>query len=341
MPMRTSIILAALVVAALAAAAGPNPTHAQTQSATITIDRGHASVPAGVDALLSSTYTLHNTGDTVIRDAQLAFQPSNAGDVPDGYFFFREWLDGAEQPSPGVTTIFDAGDIAPGAAREIRFQIIVHSAHPFAADAVLLGAPNQHEFVRQTVRVAADEPQPAQIAAFRIVPTNIGAGTGVVQYRLLITNDSDDALRNVVVDVAGAKSAPLTSIGAPAQLERTDPTPNSPISANVRDIAPHEQFETLLSFESRSRCDYTYPAALVRARLYRGTEPHENIALPAVADAGFSFNCMDGSDSGLGLPVAGAGPDPDGRARAWSVVLLLVGAAILETGWTLRRRRRA
>ena len=338
MPSRNIIIAAALIATTVALTAMSPRALAQTPAAFIGVDPQTSAIPAGADTLLTGTYTLRNTGTQPIQGAQLGFNPSGASPIPDAYFFFREWIDGVEQPTPGVTTIFDVGDIAAGTSREVRFQIIVRSSHAFAADAVVLGAPNQTEFARTTIRVAADQPPPAQTASLLIVPSDIGAGDGVVQYRLLVSNDSDETLRRPAIDVTGARSSALTSVRGGFEFERS--LPDTPVTTNLRDIAPHEQFETTLTFESRTACGYVYPAVLVRARLYLGTEAGVTVTLPAMADAGFSFNCADAGSGDYTLPADGMGPDAAHRGETpLTLALALPGAAMIGAGWRVRRQR--
>jgi hypothetical protein len=337
MPSLITVVKLSALVIAVAAVSASRTSAQGAVSLDVACDQGP--ILGARDTLRNCTFIIHNGGTTPIRAAQLAFQPSNNAPVPDRYFFFREWLDGAEQPSPGVATIFDAGDIAPGASREIRFQIIVRSDHAFAADAVVLGAPNQQDFARTTIATSVDRsfsPQPARLAELLIVPKFIGEQAGTVQYRLRPSNESDDQLRNVTVEIEGAGGALLTSGDAVASPERHGP--NEPLTTRLADIAPQTFVETLLTFKTQEACAYVSPAAVVRADAVSGGQ-QQSVTLAALAVEGYSLNCADGGGD-YDLPVSGTGSAEDAtRPGAWPMILLALGAVMTGAGTIFRRRR--
>jgi hypothetical protein len=337
--MRALIIglkLSALVLVAVTVFAGRADAQGSAVSLDVACDQ--ASILGARDTVVHCRFTIRNGGPTPIRDAQLAFQPSNAGSLPDAYFFFREWIDDAEQPSPGVATIFDAGDIAPATQRVLRFDVIVRSAQSFTVDAAVLGAPNQREFARATTVTSVDRsfsPQPARSAELLIVPKAIGEPTDTVQYRLRISNESDQELRNVVVEIEGATGALLTSRDFLAPPERHGP--NEPLMTRLPNVAPQRFVETLLTFEAPEPCSYVSPAAVVLADAVGGGP--QGVTLAAVAVEGYSLNCVGEGGGEYGLPVSGSGPaEVPSHVSVWPVILLSFGAVLAAAGAVVRRR---
>ena len=88
-----------------------------------------------------------------------------------------------------------------------------------------------------------------------------GEPADTVQYRLRVSNESDQELRNVVLEIEGTTGATLTSGDALTSPERNGP--NEPLMTRLPNIAPQTVVVFLLTFGAQEPCAYVSPAAVV------------------------------------------------------------------------------
>ncbi len=338
--MRTLVFVLGLLLLILAAG-GSFVVRAQgAGSATLDGRCAPQSAPAGVDTLMQCTFTARNSGETVLPNARLFFQPAANLAIPDAYYFFRASRDGVDLGATENALDYAFGDLAPGASSTLDIDVIVRSTHPSGAEAVLVAGRSVLEaYARVTI---SGEPGPASNTLLAVTLTRIppDAGFGPVasaSYELRLTNNSGTTLRNTKVDVAYGPSAVLDP------LDGWTAEGNGHAVHIAGPIAPGQVIPWSLTFTANGQpCPYVRPAVVVTADGDAGRTMTVAAISASVASLGACTGHGGGGDAqALSLPSSGSGGSAgsDGPGMPAPVFALALGLFLVAAGYSVRRLR--
>lgn len=340
--MRTLLLIVGMLLVALAAGLSfVLPAGAQTSAPTpgaVTLDGScdPPSVPAGVDSLITCTFTMRNGGSAPLAGAQLEFVPGSAVPPPDRYYFFSERLDGVEHETTGNDTVYDLGNVPAGAQRVVEFRIVVRSAHDFGADVEVVAQPNQHPYAERAVRVGVGAEPPVIQLQVRYE----GAKREPSQSAILLmdlTNGANEAILNADIEFEpGYKFAVMNDGWTPVpRLSGTGMYAR--YSHPVGGVDAHRVEEAAIVLGSAAGICVTPDTPAAVATVYVGDR---TVVVAATVDV--PANCPGDAQSGAALPATGSGPShADGRPPLPAALLATVGLLCLAMGATGRYGRRA
>jgi hypothetical protein len=212
--MRTFLVVFVMLLLAFALMAGFLMPVAGAQAplaANLTVDCDGEAVAASVPVVRSCIVKVANTGAAPIAGARVDLQPAPSGAIPDRYYFWDARLDGrALDVSPGQLS-YEVGDVSPGATRTLELSVIVESAHPYAATAVLRSNTGD-QLDAELIAGDVSAPAPALVMFVSRVITKDATGMaeadppGTYRLSLNIRNGSHLPIDSVdgAVEVSGA-----------------------------------------------------------------------------------------------------------------------------------------
>lgn len=341
--MRTAFFVMILVVMALAAG-GSFIVHAQDGAPAATLDEQclPAVLPSGVDTLVSCTFTAHNSGAVALANARLSIGAKPDAQIPDSYYFFRASRNGVGQPISEGTLTYDYGDIAPGVSSTLALDIIVRTAHPYAATAQL--AAGDTGDVLATADLGADvggaSTSPIAVTLKRVGDAFV---TTSARFELQVRNNSGAAVHNLTVELDRGESATLS----PAVGWAPGDAPHHETYAIDNLAAGQSAAQTLTFVANDLPCPFVHPAVVVTAESDTGP-----VTAAAIAEGSASLGDCDGQGGGgvslpnpqatlLDLPTTGSGPARGANPHERTLGLgLAVGLLLIAAGFSVRRAHR-
>jgi len=334
--MRTFLVVVVMLLLACALMAGflmPVAGAQAPPAADLTVDcDGEAAAPS-VATVRSCILKVANQGSAPVDGARVTFQPAPTGLIPDRYYFWDVRLDGRLLDTvPGQLT-YELGNVPPGVTRTVELSVIVESAHPYTAMAVLSDAAGA-QLAAATIVGRVTAPQPDLLLFVTHVITK--DATGMVEpdppgtYRLSMNLrngtrlpiDSIDAaieISGAAVDTSGGWRETLTRGGGDIRRYERAVSATSGDSTSI----------PVTIVGSADPCAVPRPVGRATVRLAGGR---------AIEEASFAedleFSCSPALGFGGGgdvtaLPVGGdGGSDYERKASVVASMLLAMSAAL-------------
>ena len=334
MLMLSVVLLAGFVITTAGA-----QTPGAAQAATMEVTCDPATVHEKTNTLVTCTYVVHNIGSERLLSLAIGFNPSNSVPPPDMYFFFSETIDGVGQRISGSDLLYQLGDLNSGGVRTMELRTIVSSANEFAADAVLLAAPNQTELARYMIDRKTDSDSPRYMPVKFFSETNEASfssprsSSSEVVYDLRLMDGYDTQFDNVSIELASTGDW---------QLQSSEGwTREGPTNLHTRFIGvvrPGSSNDLTLTFAppAGASCATIMPVVLIQASFLGST-----FTQPVFADRTTLGVCGNGGggepsalvDGGFGADATGAGVPP-----LAPLLLMALGCGLVLAGMTLRRQ---
>ncbi|MDE3094931.1 MAG: hypothetical protein KGK07_02895 [Chloroflexota bacterium] len=339
--MRTLVFVLGLLLLILAAG-GSFVVRAQgIGSATLDARCTPKSVPAGVDTLMQCTLTARNTGEAVLANARLSFQPAANLAIPDAYYFFRARRDGVDLAATQNSLDYAFGDLAPGASSTLDIDVIVRSTHRAGADALLVAGPAYVRYASVTISADPDPPAtaPLTVSLTRTPPDAEFGPVPSATYELRLTNNGRATIRGAKVDIGYGPAAALSPLGG------WTAEGDGHALAIARPLAPGGTALWRLAFMQNGQpCPFVYPAVVITA----GDDGGRTMTAAAIGDRGAVLGACTGSGQGgggdaqaLSLPSSGTGgtAGSDGPGMPAPLFALALGLFLAAAGYSVRRLR--